>query len=83
MQQENMRSAHKITVYAAWICSVILSLLSVREYGMATETISTVCVLVATSLVVSVLRVTKLNEVVKGGIIVCCIGTATLLTSIL
>lgn len=83
MQQENMRSAHKITVYAAWICSVILSLLSVREYGMATETISTMCVLVATSFVVSVLRITKLNEVVKGGIIVCCIGIATLLTSIL
>jgi len=83
MQQENMRSAHKITMYAAWVCSVILSLLSVREYGIASESISTICVLVATSLIVSILRITKLNEVLKGAVIVSCIGSATLLTSII
>ena len=83
MQQENMRSAHKVTMYAAWICSLILSLLSVREYGFASESVSTICVLVMTSLIVSILRVVKMNEVLKGSIIVCCIGLATLMTSIL
>jgi len=83
MQLENMRSAHKITVYAAWVCSVILSLLSIRQYGIAAESISTICVLVLTSLLVSVLRVMRFNEVWKGAIIVSCIGFATLLTSVL
>ena len=83
MQQDNLRSAHKITVYAAWICSLILSLLSIREYGITSESIVTACVLVATSLTVSLLRITKINEVLKGGIIVSCIGAATLLTSII
>lgn len=83
MQLENIRSAHKITVYAAWVCSVILSLLSIRQYGFAAESISTVCVLVATSLLVSILRVMRFNEVWKAAIIVSCIGFATLLTSIL
>lgn len=83
MQQQNMRSAHKITMYAAWVCSLILSALSVREFGIASESISTICVLVGTSAIVSILRFLKFNEVVKGSIIVICIGFATLLTSIL
>lgn len=83
MQQENMRSAHKITMCAAWVCSLILSALSIREYGIAAESISTMCVLVVTSAIVSILRFAKFNEVVKGSIIVICIGFATLLTSIL
>lgn len=36
-----------------------------------------------TSLIVSILRFMKMNEVLKGSVIVCCIGFATLLTSIL
>lgn len=83
MQLENMRSAHKITVYAAWVCSAILTLLSIRQYGISFESISTLCVLVATSLIVTFLRFAKFNEVLKGSIIVICIGWATLLTSIL
>ena len=83
MQLENMRSAHKITTYAAWVCSAILTLLSVRQYGIAFESISTACVLVATSLIVTVLRFVKFNEVWKASITVICIGFATLLTSIL
>ena len=82
MQLENIKSAHKITMYAAWVCSAILSLLSIRQYGMATPTIITICVLVATSLIVSVLRFMKMDEVLKGSIIVSCIGFATLITSI-
>ena len=82
MQLENIKSAHKITMYAAWVCSAILSLLSIRQYGMATPTIITICVLVATSLIVSVLRFMKIDEVLKGSIIVSCIGFATLITSI-
>ena len=83
MQQANMRSAHKITMYASWVCSVILSLLSVREYGIATESISTICVLVITSLIVTILRFAKMNDTYKGCFIVSCIGFATLLTSVL
>lgn len=83
MQLENIRSAHKITVYAAWICSVILSLLAIRQYGIARESIVTVFVLAGTSLLVTLLRLAKFNEVWKGSIIVICIGFATLLTSII
>ena len=83
MQLENMKSAHKITVYAAWVCSVILSLLSIWQYGFAGESISTICVLFITSILVTVLRVTKINEALKGGLIVTLIGFSTLLTSIL
>ena len=83
MQLENIRSAHRITVYAAWICSAILSLLAIRQYGIAMESIVTVCVLVGTSLLVTGLRFAKFNEVWKGSIIVICIGFATLLTSII
>ena len=83
MQLENIKSAHKITMYAAWVCSAILSLLSIRQYGIATPSIVTVCVLVATSLIVSVLRFVKMDEVFKGSIIVICIGLATLVTSII
>ena len=63
MQLENIRSAHRITVYAAWICSAILSLLAIRQYGIAMESIVTVCVLVGTSLLVTGLRFAKFNEV--------------------
>lgn len=83
MQKENMRSAHKITMYSAWVCSVILSLLSVREYGIATESISTICVLVATSVLVTALRFIKMHDTYKGCFIVSCIGFATILTSII
>lgn len=83
MQYENIRSAHKITMYAAWVCSLILSLLSIREYGISPPSISTASVLVVTSVIVTVLRFAKFNEVWKGTIIVSCIGAATLITSIL
>lgn len=82
MQLENMRSAHKITVYAAWVCSAILTLLSVRQYGFSKETIITFGILLSTSIIVTLLRIAKFNEVWKASIIVTCIGFATLLTSI-
>lgn len=83
MQQENMRSAHKITMVATWVCSVILSVLSIREFGIAAESISTMIVMFSTSVIVTLLRAVKGNEVVKGTLVVSCIGLATLLTSIL
>ena len=83
MQKENMRTAHKITMYAAWVCSLILSLLSVREYGFAQESISTICVLVATSIIVTALRFIRMHDTYKGCTIVTCIGLATLITSII
>lgn len=83
MQQENMRSAHKITMIATWICSVILSVLSIREYAIAPESISTMIVMFSTSIIVTLLRVVRWNEIVKGTVVVSCIGLATLLTSML
>ena len=83
MQLENMRSAHKITMYAAWVCTVILAALSVREFGFAAESISTISVLVGTSIIVSILRFVKMNETYKACIIVSLIGFATILASAL
>lgn len=83
MLLENLRKTHTVNIIATWLCTAALSVLSFLQNGFTTPFFVTIGVMLATSAIVSILRLIPFSESVKGTLIVCCIGIATLLCSIL
>ncbi len=82
-QKLNFKKTHKVNVIATWTCSVIMIGLSFVQYGVNSSFYYTASVLLGTSVFVTVLNLFQFNDVLKGSILVCFIGLAALLTSIL
>lgn len=83
MRIENLRKTHKTNIIATWLCTVALSVLSLLQNGLTHPFFATVGVMLATSIIVTVLWRIPFSEEGKGAAIVCCIGLATLLCSVL
>lgn len=83
MRLESMRKTHKMNIIATWLCTVVLSGLSFAQNGLTQAFYATIGVMLCTAVIVSVLRVIPFNETAKGSMIVCCIGLATLLCSVM
>lgn len=83
MLLENLRKTHTVNIIATWLCTAALSVLSFLQNGLTLPFFVTIGVMLTTSVLISVLRLIPFHETAKGTVIVCCIGIATLLCSIL
>lgn len=83
MKQENLIKTHKTNIIATWLCTAALSVLSYLQNGLTVPFFATIGVMLSTSLLVTLVRLVPFSEEAKGAVIVCCIGLATLLCSVL
>lgn len=83
MRLESLQKTHKLNLIATWICTVLLTGLSFVQNGFTQPFYATIGVMFCTSAFITILWRFSFNDVVKGSIIVCCIGLATLLCSVL
>jgi methyl-accepting chemotaxis protein len=78
-----MKNIHKINLIATWVSTVLLSILTYSNSGVSQTTTNTVAVMLLTSIMVSIIYVSKLTDVVKGTLIITLLGLSTLTTSII
>ena len=78
-----MEKTHKINMVIIWICSILFSLSNVLTIGWNDATSKTVFMVVAASVIVTVLTFIKMSDIIKGSLITIVIGLATLLLSIM
>ncbi|MGB4658416.1 MAG: methyl-accepting chemotaxis protein [Mobilitalea sp.] len=77
-----MKKLHKINLIVAWVCAFLLSAISYSTRGWNKITFGTIGILLVVGIIVTVLYVLKMNDTIKGAMIVSCIGISTILVSI-
>ncbi|SFR80056.1 methyl-accepting chemotaxis protein [Anaeromicropila populeti] len=78
-----MNRIHKINIYATWIATVLLSILTYSNAGRSATSIEIIGFMLMTSIIVSIIYFLHFNDVIKGTIILTLLGLATLATSII
>lgn len=78
-----MKKMHKINTIIVWGASVLIGLSNIITSGMTDQTIKTIAVMVAASLIATVVCFIKISDVIKGIIITLTIGLATLIFSVI
>lgn len=82
-QQLNFKKTHKVNVIITWVCSLLMGVLAYVQYGPTANFFYTAGAMAGASVFVTILNLFKFNDTVKGSILVCFIGLAALLTSVL
>lgn len=76
-----MKRAHKINIIATWICAILLFAISYSVRGASKVTFATGGVMFSAALFGIILYFTKVNDTVKGILIVTSVGISTFVTS--
>lgn len=78
-----MNKMHRVNMGFIWVCAILMALSNLLTMGWTEQTSKTITLMLAASVVVTVVTFIKMNDVIKGSVITLTIGLATLLLSII
>lgn len=76
-----MKKIHKTNIIGVWICSIALIIFGFIQYGQGELFRNIAVIVLGTSILITFVYFTKLNDIYKGVIIPTSVGLATLLLS--